>query len=131
MTYLDHLRQHAAGLKLVIDRRAAGDPDAVPDAFPAEVSGTTAGAATDLARLARSASAPAAYITRGGTIFVLRFYGTGKLIYEGTKGAPSALQRRAIAAFEAARRAHAGLAPEPVTDELTELEPAAEPAEAE
>jgi hypothetical protein len=71
---------------------------------------------------------PSAWVTRGGTVFVLADPGSGEIIYEGTKN-PTVLQRRGIDAVRRALGASFAHLAEPARESIIETdEPASEPA---
>lgn len=98
--FLDYLRQNVDGFRVVVDSRAAARIAAPPSSSTLEASGSSGSPALDLSKLSRDPVSATAYVSRGGTIFVISVHGSGRIVYEGVKGAPSALQRRAINVVE-------------------------------
>jgi len=131
-TFTEYLQTNRDGFRVIVDHRAAARVAPVPSTVTSEASGGT-NPSQDISRLAREAVPATAYVSRGGTIFVLSLHGSGRVVYEAVKGAPSALQRRAIAvigdALAVARGETPALSSEPVAEpvEETASEPVAEP----
>lgn len=121
-SFTDYLLNNGDGFRVVIDHRAAAHIAPVPATVRVEPSGTT-NPARDISTLAREAEVATAYVSRGGTIFVLALHGSGRVVYEAVKGAPSALQRRAITVIEDALAVARGDAP---VKRAVEVEPVVE-----
>lgn len=120
--FTDYLLEHTEGFRVIVDRRADARSGPTPERVKVEPSGTNGTPAHDLSRLAAQSPTPTAYVTRGGTVFVLATDGSGVIVYEASKGAPSALQRRAIAVLENALAVARGEQPAPIAAD-TEPEP--------